>query len=168
MPPGRWLYFEAGAPTYRGFKRPRDTLKQLGKRFECRLRLRGPQREKWLTIRMRVPPFADRDAFAEDREHHVAPQRLDANDEFSAQRFRICVDRPREPIVRHLESLGEIRTPVDSAAISLFAASGLTLHETATVMGQKDPQVTWRHYARLFNPTQVNDRIRQAQASIKL
>jgi hypothetical protein len=40
--------------------------------------------------------------------------------------------------------------------------------ETATVMGQKDPQVTWKHYARLFDRTKVNERIRQAQESIEL
>jgi integrase len=55
-----------------------------------------------------------------------------------------------------------------SAAISMYAASGLTMLETATVMGQKDPHVTWKHYARLFDRSKVNDRIRQAQESIEL
>ena|SRR5436190_5017491 len=53
-----------------------------------------------------------------------------------------------------------------SAAISLYAARGLTMLETATVMGQKDPSVTWKHYARLFNPTDVAARVRAAQESI--
>ena len=39
--------------------------------------------------------------------------------------------------------------------------------ETATVMGQKDPSVTWKHYARLFNPTDVAARVRAAQESIE-
>ena len=39
-----------------------------------------------------------------------------------------------------------------SAAISLYAARRLTMLETATVMGQKDPSVTWKHYARQFDP----------------
>jgi integrase len=55
-----------------------------------------------------------------------------------------------------------------SAAISMYAASGLSMLETATVMGQKDPQVTWKHYARLFDRTKVNERIRAAQESIEL
>jgi integrase len=53
-----------------------------------------------------------------------------------------------------------------SAAISLYAARGLTMLETATVMGQSDPNVTWRHYARLFDPTKVAERVRAAQASL--
>jgi hypothetical protein len=55
-----------------------------------------------------------------------------------------------------------------SAAISMYAASGLTMLETATVMGQKDPYVTWKHYAKLFDRSKVNDRIREAQESIDL
>jgi integrase len=54
-----------------------------------------------------------------------------------------------------------------SAAVSLYAARGLTMLETATVMGQKDPGVTWRHYARLFDPSDVNARVRAAQESIE-
>jgi integrase len=53
-----------------------------------------------------------------------------------------------------------------SAAISLYAARGLTMLETATVMGQKDAHVTWRHYARLFDRSDVNARVRAAQDSI--
>jgi integrase len=53
-----------------------------------------------------------------------------------------------------------------SAAISLYAASGLTLEETAKVMGQKNPHVTWRHYYRLFDKTTVAERVRAAQTSI--
>jgi integrase len=55
-----------------------------------------------------------------------------------------------------------------SAAISLYAARGLTMLETATVMGQSDPHVTWKHYARLFDPTDVAKRVRAAQESIEL
>jgi hypothetical protein len=43
-----------------------------------------------------------------------------------------------------------------SAAISLYAARGLTMLETATVMGQADPGVTWKHYARLFDKSDVD------------
>lgn len=53
-----------------------------------------------------------------------------------------------------------------SAAISIYAASGLTLEETETVMGQKNPQVTWRNYYRLFDKSEVAERVRAAQAKI--
>jgi integrase len=53
-----------------------------------------------------------------------------------------------------------------SAAISLYAARGLTMLETATVMGQADAGVTWRHYARLFDRSDVEARVRAAQASL--
>jgi hypothetical protein len=53
-----------------------------------------------------------------------------------------------------------------SAAISLYAARGLTMLETATVMGQSDAGVTWKHYARLFDRSDVNARVRAAQASL--
>jgi integrase len=53
-----------------------------------------------------------------------------------------------------------------SAAISLYAANGLTLEETAKVMGQKNPQVTWRHYYRLFDKSSVAERVRAAQSTI--
>jgi integrase len=52
-----------------------------------------------------------------------------------------------------------------SAAISLYAARGLTLNEVAEVMGQSDPQTTWKHYLRLFDRSEVEKRIREAQAS---
>jgi integrase len=55
-----------------------------------------------------------------------------------------------------------------SAAISLYAARGLTILETAVVMGQKDALVTWRHYARLFDRSDVDVRVRAAQASIEV
>lgn len=53
-----------------------------------------------------------------------------------------------------------------SAAISLYAARSLTINEVAEVMGQSDPQTTWKHYLRLFDRTEVEDRVRQAQASL--
>jgi nitrate reductase assembly molybdenum cofactor insertion protein NarJ len=53
-----------------------------------------------------------------------------------------------------------------SAAISIYAASGLTLAETADVMGQADPLMTWRHYLKLFDRSKVNERIRAAQESV--
>jgi integrase len=37
-----------------------------------------------------------------------------------------------------------------SAAVSIYAARGLTLAETADVMGQDDPLTTWRHSAVSF------------------
>jgi integrase len=54
-----------------------------------------------------------------------------------------------------------------SAAISIYASSGMTLAETAEVMGQADPLVTWRHYVKLFDRSRVNERIREAQQSIE-
>lgn len=53
-----------------------------------------------------------------------------------------------------------------SAAISLYAARGLSMLETATIMGQADPGVTWKHYARLFDRSDVEARVRAAQASL--
>jgi integrase len=53
-----------------------------------------------------------------------------------------------------------------SAAISLYAARGLSMLEVATVMGQADPGVTWKHYARLFDRSDVDARVRAAQASL--
>jgi integrase len=53
-----------------------------------------------------------------------------------------------------------------SAAISLYAARGLSMLETATIMGQADPGVTWKHYARLYDRSDVNARVRAAQASL--
>jgi len=38
--------------------------------------------------------------------------------------------------------------------------------ETATIIGKADPGVTWKHYARLFDRSDVNIRVRAAQASI--
>ena len=38
--------------------------------------------------------------------------------------------------------------------------------ETASVMGQADPGATWKHYARLFDRSDVNARVRAAQASL--
>jgi integrase len=54
-----------------------------------------------------------------------------------------------------------------SAAISLYAARGLTMLETATIMGQADAGVTWKHYARLFDRSDVNARVRAAQAPLE-
>lgn len=33
-------------------------------------------------------------------------------------------------------------------------------------MGQSDPHITWKHYVKLFDPTDVAARVRAAQASI--
>jgi hypothetical protein len=33
-------------------------------------------------------------------------------------------------------------------------------------LGQSDPQTTWKHYLRLFDRTEVEKRIREAQASL--
>jgi hypothetical protein len=40
--------------------------------------------------------------------------------------------------------------------------------ETATIMGQSggNPGVTWKHYARLFDRSDVEARVRAAQASL--
>jgi integrase len=50
-----------------------------------------------------------------------------------------------------------------SAATSMYAASGLGLAEVAEVMGQEDPLTTWKHYLKLFDRSQVNERVRAAQ-----
>jgi integrase len=53
-----------------------------------------------------------------------------------------------------------------SAAISLYAARGVSILEAAAIMGQGDPGVTWKHYARLFDRSDVHARVRAAQASL--
>lgn len=53
-----------------------------------------------------------------------------------------------------------------SAAISLYAASGLSLVEVAAIVGHSDAMVTARHYARLFDRSDVATRARAAQSSI--
>jgi integrase len=55
-----------------------------------------------------------------------------------------------------------------SAAVSIYAASGLTLAETADVMGQEDALTTWKHYLKLFDRSKVSERIREAQESVPL
>jgi integrase len=55
-----------------------------------------------------------------------------------------------------------------SAAISIYASSGLTLEETAKVMGQAQPHVAWRNYYRLFDKSNVAERVRAAQERIVL
>lgn len=67
-----------------------------------------------------------------------------------------------------LEGKGITIHGLRSAAVSIYASSGLTLAETADVMGQADPLVTWKHYLKLFDRSKVNERIRAAQESIEL
>jgi integrase len=67
-----------------------------------------------------------------------------------------------------LAGLGITIHGLRSAAISLYAARGLTILETAAVMGHKDALVTWKHYARLFDRSDVNARVRAAQSSIEV
>jgi integrase len=55
-----------------------------------------------------------------------------------------------------------------SAAVSLYAAKGLTLVEVAELVGHADANVTARHYARLFDRTDMEQRVRAAQASITI
>jgi integrase len=55
-----------------------------------------------------------------------------------------------------------------SAAISLYAASGLSLVEVASMVGHSDATVTARHYARLFDRSDVAARVRAAQAAIEI
>jgi len=53
-----------------------------------------------------------------------------------------------------------------SAAISLYVASGLSLVEVAAIVGHSDATVTAKHYARLFDRSDVAARVRAAQAAI--
>jgi hypothetical protein len=48
------------------------------------------------------------------------------------------------------------------------AARELSLVEVATIMGQADPTVTWKHYMRLFDRSDVSTRARAARASLEL
>jgi integrase len=54
-----------------------------------------------------------------------------------------------------------------SAAVSLYAARGLSMLETATVMGQANPGVTWKYYARLFDRSDAWAPVRAAQGSLE-
>ena len=38
--------------------------------------------------------------------------------------------------------------------------------EVAEGIGQANPHVTWKHYAKLYDRSNVNDRVRAAQASL--
>jgi integrase len=55
-----------------------------------------------------------------------------------------------------------------SAAISLYAASGLSLVEVASIVGHSDATVTAKHYARLFDRSGVAARVRMAQEAISV
>jgi integrase len=55
-----------------------------------------------------------------------------------------------------------------SAAISLYAASGLSLVEVAAIVGHSDATVTAKHYARLFERSDVAARVRAAQAVVTI
>jgi integrase len=102
-----------------------------------------------------------------DPEHFVFHARGNPWKPISYWNFR---RRGFEPALKHAGLAGKGITihGLRSAAISIYAASGLSMLETATVMGQKDPHVTWKHYARLFDRSKVYERIRQAQESIEL
>ena len=52
------------------------------------------------------------------------------------------------------------------AAVSLYASAGLTLVEVATIVGHADPSVTAAVYAHLFDRSDVESRVRAAQASL--
>jgi hypothetical protein len=52
-------------------------------------------------------------------------------------------------------------------AISLYAASGLSLVEVAAIVGHSDATVTAKHDARLFDRSDIA-RVRAAQATIKI
>lgn len=77
-------------------------------------------------------------------------------------------ERGFRPALRRAGLSGEGITihSLRSAAVSLYAARGLSMLEVATLMGQADPGVTWRHYARLFDRSDVEARARAAQASL--
>ena len=56
-----------------------------------------------------------------------------------------------------------------SAAVSMYATRGdLTVVEVAQVMGHADAGVTLKHYARLFDRSDVEARVRAAQASLNV
>jgi integrase len=52
------------------------------------------------------------------------------------------------------------------AAVSLYASAGLTLVEVASIVGHADASVTAEIYAHLFDRTDVESRVRAAQASL--
>jgi integrase len=52
------------------------------------------------------------------------------------------------------------------AAVSLYASAGLTLVEVASIVGHADASVTAEVYARLFDRTDVEARVRAAQGSL--
>jgi integrase len=77
-------------------------------------------------------------------------------------------DRGWVPALKHAGLAGKGITIHDlrSAAISLYAASGLSLVEVAAIVGHSDATVTARHYARLFDRSGVAARVRAAQEAI--
>ena len=81
--------------------------------------------------------------------------------------YRNVVRRGFEP-ARNLAGLPETVTlhSLRSAAVSLFAAQGLTLIEVASVVGHADSIVTARSYASLFEGDAVAAKVRAAQASL--
>jgi len=52
------------------------------------------------------------------------------------------------------------------AAVSMFAWSGLTSVEVAAIVGHADSSVTAKVYSHLFDRTDVEARVRAAQASL--
>ena len=52
------------------------------------------------------------------------------------------------------------------AAVSLMASAGMTLVEVASIVGHSDPSVTAKVYAHLFDRSDVEERVRAAQASL--
>jgi integrase len=67
-----------------------------------------------------------------------------------------------------LDGRGIVIHDLRSAAISLYAASGLCLVEVASFVGHSDATVTARHYARHFDRSDVAARARAEQATISL
>jgi hypothetical protein len=74
------------------------------------------------------------------------------------------VGRPRSP---GLAGQGITIHGLRSAAISLYAARDLTVVEVADLVGHADGGATLlKHYARLFDRSDVEARARAAQASL--
>jgi integrase len=81
--------------------------------------------------------------------------------------FRV---RGFEPALRAagLDGKGITVHQLRHAAVSLFASRGLTTVEVATIVGHADSSITAKVYSHLFDRSDVEARVRAAQASIPL
>jgi integrase len=99
---------------------------------------------------------------AED-EHFVFHAKGDPTKPLSYFNFRV---RGFDPAVKAagLDGRGITVHSLRHAAVSLYAARGLTNVEVAAIVGHGDPGVTAKVYSHLFDRSDVEARVRAAQS----